>query len=103
MDCEYVSITFDPRLIYSYENSIFYLKYVIPIHSESFFVLYLFDLTKPWHKEIIKILNELVTIHQQQQDTYEIDVLIKLLEFWKVLYINYDTTQTITSSERHTL
>ena len=101
MDCEYVSITFDPRLIYSYENSIFYLKYVSPfIQNLSLFSI-CFDLTKPWHKEIIKILNELVAIHQQQQDTYEIDVLIKLLEFWKVLYLNYDTTQTITSSERH--
>ncbi len=99
MDCEYVSITFDPKLIYSYENSIFYLKYVSPfIHNLSLFSIY-FDFTKPWHGKVIGILNELVTIYQQRPDSYEMDVLIKLLEFWKVLFLNYDTTPTIPSAE----
>lgn len=30
-DCHYISITFDPKLIYGYENSLIYEKYVMPV------------------------------------------------------------------------
>ena len=30
-DCHYISITFDPRLVYGYENSLIYEKYVMPV------------------------------------------------------------------------
>lgn len=101
MDCEYISITFDPKLIYCYENSIFYLKYASPfIQNLSLFSIH-FDLTENWHKEIIKILKDMININQQRQDSYEMDVLIKLLEFWKILFLNYNTTPTITSYDRY--
>ena len=101
MDCEYISITFDPKLIYCYENSIFYLKYASPfIQNLSLFSIH-FDLTENWHKEIIKILKDMININQQRQDSYEMDVLIKLLEFWKILFLNYNTTPTITSHDRY--
>ena len=101
MDCEYISITFDPKLIYCYENSIFYLKYASPfIQNLSLFSIH-FDLTENWHNEIIKILKDMININQQHQDSYEMDVLIKLLEFWKILFLNYNTTPTITSYDRY--
>ena len=55
-DCEYISITFDPKLIYGYENSIIYLKYVAPIVQNFSLPAIHFDLSEDWHKEIIDIL-----------------------------------------------
>lgn len=89
IDCEYISITFDPKLIYGYENSIFYWKYVSPITQDySLYAIY-FDLSEEWHKKVIEVLKEMVKKKEQKYDTYEIDIQIKLLELWKILILNH--------------
>ncbi len=99
-ECEYISITFDPKLIYGYENSIFYLKYVSPIIRDfSFFAMH-YDLREDWHKGAIEILKDIVTINELKYDTYEFDIQSKLLAFWKVLFLNHPSTPTIASYDR---
>ena len=42
-DCHYISITFDPKLIYGYENSLIYEKYVMPVVRDVALCAVVFD------------------------------------------------------------
>lgn len=87
-DCDYISITFEPKLVYGYENSLIYIKYIKPIvHNFSLSAIY-FDRSEEWHKEILDILRSIAQIESEKYLTYEIDILIKLDQFWQLLYLH---------------
>lgn len=99
-DCQYVSITFDPKLIYGYENSIIYLKYVAPIIQNFSLPAIHFDLSEKWHKEVIDILKSIIKIGQQNCNSYEFDILINLHQFWKLLFLNHNSESEITAYDK---
>ena len=87
-DCEYRSITFDAKLIFGYENSLIHQTYIKPIVQNFALSSLHFDLSTPWHSQIIKIIEDLVRIYEDQYVTYELDLLSLLTDFWKILYRN---------------
>lgn len=90
-DCAYTSITFDPRLIYGYENSAVYTKYVKPvIHNFSLSSVH-FDQSLKWHKAVLQLIHDIIETASLKYDTYELDISMKLGEFWKMLYLHTDT------------
>lgn len=89
-DCEYTSITFEPKLIYRYENSIVYIKYVKPIIQNLSLSAIHFDLSEKWHEEVLSLLWDITQIESDNCSTYELDILIRLDQFWKQLYIHND-------------
>lgn len=100
-DCEYISITFDPKLIYGYENSIFYSKYVSPVTQNLSLSSICFDLSELWHKDAADILLDISEVWQCRSSSYEIDILIHLEHFWRLLFLNYNfTLSTITRNKR---
>lgn len=99
-DCHYISITFDPKLIYGYENSIIYLKYVAPIIQNFSLSAIHFDLSEDWHKEVTDILRNIIKIWYQQYNSYEFDLLTNLNLFWKLLILNHNFKQEITTYDK---
>ena len=95
-DCQYISITFDPKLIYGYENSVIYSKYVAPIIQNFSLSAIHFDLSEEWHKEVTDILRNIIRIGQQNYSSYEFDILINLDLFWKLLFLNHNSGPEIT-------
>lgn len=87
-DCAYTSITFDPRLIYGHETSALYLKYVKPILQNHTISAVCFDHSAPWHQEVFSILSALIRIESENTDAWELDILIELEKFWRLLFLN---------------
>lgn len=100
-DCEYYSITFDPKLIYGYDNSIVFIKYVKPIIQNFSLPAFHFDLSEDWHDNIIKIIQEIIEIESEHSATYELDILSKLNEYWKLLFLNTDNIPLATTHDRN--
>lgn len=99
-DCEYTSITFDPKLIYGYEHSLLYTKYVSPIMQNASLAAICFDLSEEWHQDVIDILKEIIRAGQQQHPCYEIDILIHIEHFWKLLILNYNANASISTYDK---
>ncbi|WP_312371466.1 AraC family transcriptional regulator [Lachnoclostridium sp.] len=99
-DCEYISITFDPKLIYGYENSIVYRKYVEPIIQNFSLPAIHFDFSKVWNNDIIAILKEIIAIGQNKEASYELDILMRLQQFWKILCLHNNSAPTMTAYDK---
>lgn len=87
-DCEYISITFDPKLIYGYPNSSIYQKYVLPILQNYDLAGILFDNTLDWHLAVINSVQEIIKVSSQEVAGYELDIVIELQKIWKFIYRN---------------
>lgn len=99
-NCRYTAITFDPKLIYGYDNSLLYEKYAASILKDfSFSALHL-DLTANWHKEAVSLFKNIILWNQQPYETYEIDITIGLQQFWKLLYSNYPGGASISPHDK---
>ena len=89
-DCEYTAITFDPRLIYGHENSLICTRYVQPITQNPALPAVHFDLSSDWHREIIQLIEKIISIESEKYPAYELDLLAGLENFWKLLFLNND-------------
>ena len=54
-DCQYIPITFDPKLIYGFSGSLLFQKYTEPILRSFSLSAVPLDLSCKWHSEAIKI------------------------------------------------
>lgn len=82
-DCQYVSITFDPRLIYGFEHSMVHQKYVEPIlHNLSFSALQ-FVPDKACGQEILQCIKTIIRLFDQKPPYWELDTISELQAFWK--------------------
>lgn len=85
-DCVYTPITFDPRLIYGYDNSLVQQKYVDPITQNFALSGIHFDGSQPWHLEAINLICEIISLYESRPELYEMEILTKLQKFWQLLY-----------------
>jgi len=87
-ECIYVSITFNPRIIYGYENSIMKSKYTDKIFNNN--NLSSIHLTREydWQKEILENLKSIYELYLEKHDTYEIKIQILLLNILLNIYTN---------------
>lgn len=84
-ECTYLSITFHPRFLYGYENSILQTKYVHPITSnELWSSLPLKDETA-WQKEVLENMTKIYDLSQEVPD-FELQVHLLLLRIWHKFY-----------------
>lgn len=92
-DCNYISVTFHPRFIYGYENSILQTKYVDFITSNDFWSSLILKPEIPWQNEIIEHIKEIYSLTQEQtqnvQTDYEFHIHLLLCEIWHKLYQYY--------------
>lgn len=104
-DCRYIPVTFDTRLIYGYENSLLYSKYVRPLLKNPGLAALHFDGTQGWHAEAIQLARQLAymdtrtagphtpdtTAEPITPDARELDIELLLLRFWRLLFLHSDS------------
>ena len=105
-DCDYISITFHPRFIYGYENSILQTKYVDFITSNDFWSSLVLHPEIVWQKEIIddiKEIYQLTEAHTQTSRTdYELQIHLLLCDIWHKLYQYYiQVSQEAPQPQKH--
>lgn len=105
-DCDYISITFHPKFIYGYENSILQTKYVDFITSNEFWSSLMLKPEIPWQNEIIEHIKEIYMLTLQSQTPelpdYEFRVHLLLCEIWHKLYLYYtQISQDVPRPQKH--
>lgn len=98
-DCEYISITFDPRLIFGFEHSSIHQKYVEPVlHNLAFSALHFCPDTIPG-QSIIETLREIIAIYEKKASYWELDITSKLQFVWKNMLLHEKADLTLSRQE----
>ena len=84
-DCEYIPITFDPKLIYGFPGSIFFQKYTEPVLRNFALSAVPFDLSCPWHHDAVDDIRQVIRADSRREPMYEFEILSHLQHFWKIL------------------
>lgn len=85
-NCDYLTVTFHPRFIYGYENSLLQTRYVDFItSSEVWHSLKLTPDTK-WQQEILVLIQEVTMLAKDPPYDYELEVHLLLTQIWQKLY-----------------
>lgn len=86
-ECTYLSITFHPRFLYGYENSILQTKYVDMITSNDQWASIPLKSTTPWQKDIIDSIKAIYRFSKELPVDFEFCVHTALLNIWHQLYL----------------
>ena len=87
--CTYLSITFHPRFLYGYENSILQTKYVGFITSNESWASLALKQDVEWQKEIMDVIKEIYELSKTPTDDFELSVHRKLMSIWHRLYLHF--------------
>lgn len=90
--CTYLSITFHPRFLYGYENSLMQTKYVNFITGNEMWSSLKLEKNVLWHQDLIHWMKEIYELWKERPGDYEIQVQILLMHIWQKLY-QYFTEQ----------
>lgn len=85
-DCQYISIAFNPRIIYGFESSTIQTKYITPVISNTMFSSFHFTCDKPETKSILSHIKKIYTLNQKKKDGYELKIQHHLLLVWIDIY-----------------
>lgn len=99
-DCRYVSVTFDPRLIYGYENSLIHERYVLPLLNNPELDALVFDGSQSWHQEAAGLIRSLAGLHDEKPAAWEMSVVLKLMDFWRLLSLHISSTASRSPRDR---
>lgn len=88
--CTYLSVTFHPRFLYGYENSILQTKYVDFVTSNASWHSLKLEKEVAWHQEVLYMLQDIYSLSRDQPGTYELDVHRILTDIWKKFYQYFD-------------
>lgn len=99
-DCDYVSLTFHPRLLGGYEGCVIRRKFVDVIVGGGCASLALSPETS-WQKIILQALEEVYRLSQERSDMFELEVQRQLLGIWGELFRHWeDQGQTASDPEK---
>lgn len=90
-DCIYVSVTFDPKVIYGFESSLLQTKYVTPLTINSRLSSIVLKTDSPWQNNIVDHIKKIWELTQNQNDMYAFQLQLLLSEIWFILYENTST------------
>lgn len=85
-ECTYLSVTFHPRFLYGYENSILQTKYVDYITSRDDWSSLKLEKNVTWHQEILDWMKSIYELSKEPPMDYELQVHLYLMEIWQQLY-----------------
>ncbi|MDO4323189.1 MAG: AraC family transcriptional regulator [Lachnospiraceae bacterium] len=98
-DCSYISVTFDPKLIYGYDKSLIYQKYVRPLVSDVSLSGMHFDGSLPWHRDLYWLVRDIIRLYDEKPPLYEIDIVLRLQRFWKNLCLHTSAKDSASSGD----
>lgn len=87
-DCDYISLTFHPRLLAGFEGSAVGAKYVYPLVENQSVSSVLFTTEIAWQAQILRWLTEVFQLTVDKPPLYELTIHRLLLDVWSVLYGN---------------
>ena len=90
-DCTYLSVTFHPRFLYGYENSILHTKYIENIVTNEALPSLALTTSVSWQSEILDALQEIHKIHLAPDTDYELRLHMLLMQIWHKLYLYFST------------
>lgn len=90
-DCTYLSITFHPRFLYGYENSILQSKYVNLITANESWSSLALRNSVPWQREVLSYIKEIYEFSKNPAADFEMQVHILLMHIWQKLYRHFST------------
>ena len=90
-DCNYLSVTFHPRFIYGYENSLLQTKYVDFITANESWHSLKLQKDVEWHQNVIGQLQKIYRMSQNPPADYELQVHLILAGIWQNLYRYYSS------------
>lgn len=85
-ECTYLSITFHPRFLYGYENSILQTKYVDYVTSNDGWPSLKLEKHISWHQDILRQMQEIYHMSLNKPEDYELQVHMILLQIFGKLY-----------------
>lgn len=89
LDCHYISLTFDPKLIYGYEKSLLHTKYVAPLLQNPKLSSICFDLQEAWHHDVIDALVRIHHLSREKEDFFEMKIQVILHQLWLIILEHY--------------
>ena len=84
-DCDYVSVTFDPKLIYGFFQSTICTRYVEPVTQDFSLPAIHIDGSADWHGRFAELMREVIALDKERPEYYELDITIRLQMLWKLL------------------
>ena len=98
-DCDYISITFHPRMLAGFEGSVLGSKYIYPAKEGGLPSSLLLLPEDEWKSEVLESLREVYRLCSEKEPLYEIYVHIIFLKIWASLYAQTVCCAQIESSE----
>lgn len=87
VDCEYISITFLPKMIYGFEGSLIQNSFVEPLIQDSTFASFWFNPMEESHMSVIQALSRIHDIFVAKPELMELEVSLLLQYIWKALFL----------------
>jgi len=85
-NCTYLSVTFHPRFLYGYENSILQTKFVNSIIRNNQWSSLVLNSSVDWQKKVLECINSIYELSQTESTDFELQVHILLLNIWQNMY-----------------
>ena len=102
-NCTYLSITFHPRFLYGYENSILNTKYVNFITSNELWASLVLEKSISWQKEVLDCIKKIYEMSLKQPNDFELQTHMLLLSIWQRLYRHFSEQPKPASKPKHHL
>lgn len=84
-DCQYIPVTFDPKLIYGFFQSTICTKYVDPVIQNLAVCAVHIDYSEKWHETFRDRMLEVISLDKKKPDFYELDISIRMQLLWRLL------------------
>ena len=85
-DCIYMSVTFDPKIIYGFESSLLQTRYVAPLTLNRQLDAVTFHPGTDWQEELLHKLHDIWHLKQTSDALFEFRVQILLSQIWLLIY-----------------
>lgn len=88
MKCEAFALVFHPNIFANEKQSSTYLKFVYPIINGEMNFNFIFTRHEEWQNSVIRLLNEIYDLRNEDLNDYELLLKSKLFEIWHLCYKN---------------
>lgn len=89
-DCDYISLTFHPRLLGGFDGSLIREKYVDSLVGNSALSSLRLSSEEGWQRRSLEGVREIYRLSQKRPETYELEVQRLLLGIWGDLYRHWE-------------
>ena len=85
-DCSYLSVTFHPRLLYGYNNSLMQNRYMEGILRDPELASIHFKPEVDWQKKVLEQIRKIQRLSADKAEASELKIQIVLMEIWLLIY-----------------